>query len=128
MKYLSILLSQFLILVTLTVLAKAGDNENYKYIAPSELSFGLSDFSYTIAISLKGPIPVEPISGEITTFSCGGHKIELDSNKVENGFIVTKDYGKIKIRVGPSDYGHFSIWLTPTQKKALKALVSKEKK
>lgn len=62
--------------------------------------------------------------GSIESFSCWGHPIDLTSDQFEDGFICTKEYGKIKIRCNP-DFT-FRMEITPSQKAALMELKGKE--
>ena len=58
--------------------------------------------------------------GPVKSFSFWGQKLELTTNMIVNGFVSTKDFGKILIMAIPT----FSmrIELTPSQQKKLKQL------
>ena len=112
-------------LCTVQYVAYAG--ELYEQVDPSELSFTIKDFYYDAIVDSPGV--AKPIGREVGEFFCEGHKLELKSKQFEDGFIVTVDYGKIKIQFSSSLSGSsFALWLTHEQKKALKALKSKLKK
>ena len=55
--------------------------------------------------------------GPIHSLSFWGQKLELSSDMIKDGFIHTKDYGKIKIM--PNSDFTMRMELTPTQKKKL---------
>jgi hypothetical protein len=61
--------------------------------------------------------------GPVTSFSFWGHESELTNNMITNGFLSTKDYGKIMIKANPDFSMH--IELTPSQQKKLKQLKKK---
>lgn len=94
--------------------------EEYERVEPSDLSFAINDFHYDALVDSSGY--ATPIGGKVGEFLCEGQKLELNSEEFENGFIVTKDYGKIKIRFDSSLTGSpsFLLWLTPKHKVALK--------
>lgn len=58
--------------------------------------------------------------GPVDSFSFWGQKIELTTNMIVNGFVSTRDYGKILIKANPGFSMH--IELTPSQQKKLKLL------
>lgn len=58
--------------------------------------------------------------GPVDSFSFWGQNIELTSNMITNGFLSTKDYGKIMIKTNPDFSMH--IELMPSQQKKLKQL------
>ena len=89
----------------------------YEPIDPSELAFELRGYYMRGIVGSDGTVP----SGGFDEFLCEGQTLELESNEFQDGFILTKDYGKIKIRFSNSIHGDgFSIWLTAKQKAALK--------
>jgi len=97
------------------------NNDGYQLVDPSELMFSIRDFYYEGVSTDEG---TKPTGGEVGKLICEGHEIELQSPEFEGGFIVTKNYGKIKIRFGSSVSGatSFAIWLTPEQKSKFKEL------
>lgn len=58
--------------------------------------------------------------GPVDSFSFWGQKIELTSNMITDGFLSTKDYGKIMVKANPN--GSMHIELTPSQQKNIKQL------
>ena len=83
-----------------------------------------------VAMVLKGTVlwgrdekPSFDGPGSIKSFSCWGHEIELVSDQFEDGFICTKQYGKIKIKPNP-DFT-FRMEMKPSQKAALMKLKDK---
>jgi hypothetical protein len=100
--------------------------EEYEEVNPSELSFVLRDYNYEGVVAAGGG--VEPIGGHIGQFLCEGQPLELASDKFEDGFIITKHYGKVKVIFSASLMGEsFSVYLTSKQKEALIALKKKNK-
>ncbi len=94
--------------------------EEYVEVDPSELAFSMEDFYYEGMVTSEG---MEPTGGEVGKFLCEGQALELASNEFIDGFIVTKEYGKVKILFTTHISGSsFSVWLTPTQKKAMLSL------
>lgn len=90
-------------------------------VKPSELSFEFRNYNYEGSIVAGGG--VKPIGGNIGQFLCEGVSLALKSSKFENGFVITQDYGKIKVIFGTSLYGEsFSIYLKEDQKEALISL------
>lgn len=61
------------------------------------------------------PVPMIN-AGTITGLRIGNHKIELVDGKVEDGFVKTKHYGKVRI-LGISNPVY--LWVTPEQKSKL---------
>ena len=99
-----------------TMAAPAGDN--YQMLGPRDVRCGITNFTYDGV--LEGSRMVKPISGKVGLFLCEKQKIALASPNFEDGFILTRDYGKIKVRFGMSLSGTlFTLWMTPEQKEAL---------
>jgi len=94
------------------------DSGAYEIVGPSELSFSIKDFYHKCVIDKDGG---KPVGGEIGELICNGQSIELANHRFEDGFISTRDYGRIKIRFSASlsEGSSFSIWLTAGQKEAL---------
>ena len=115
----SLLITSFILasmLGGLTMAAPAGDN--YQMLRPHDVRCGITNFTYDGV--LEGSRMVKPISGKVGLFLCENQKIELASPNFEDGFILTRDYGKIKVRFGMSLSGTlFTLWMTPEQKEAL---------
>ncbi len=115
----SLLVTSFILttmLGGLTMAAPAGDN--YQILGPRDVRCGITNFSYDGV--MDGPRMVKPMSGKVGLFLCENKKIELASPNFEDGFIITRDYGKVKVRFGMSLSGTlFTLWMTPGQKAAL---------
>ena len=126
-----------LMIVTIFFLLQPVFANAAKYVLsdPSELSFNLVTeknlYSFTATKYIDPDTKTENlyakiIETKVESFTCEGHNIALANNIINDGYIVTKDYGKMKI-------GYFGypptvrVWLTQTQLKALKALKSKRK-
>jgi len=90
--------------------------ENYQPINPSEYQLNL-ELKGNLRWDKEGNITESPT---IAAFMVNEQKIELLSDKIENNFISTKGYGKIKITGGPKG---LKLYLTPSQKIALKKLL-----
>ena len=58
--------------------------------------------------------------GPVDSFSFWGHDIALTSNMITEGFLSTKDYGKILIKANSN--GSMHIELTPSQQTKIKQL------
>ena len=98
----------------------AGQSEDYVEVDPSELAFSIRDFYCDGVVSSEG---TKPIGGEVGEVTCEGKALELVSKQFDDGFIVTKEYGKIKVCFSSSLSGEsFSVWLTPPQREALLSL------
>jgi len=94
--------------------------DEYQLVEPQVLKFSLKGHKYDSERTEEG---IKPTGGTVGTFFCEGQKLELASDKFEDGFIVTKDYGKIKVRFTQGMMGAFmSVFLTPGQKGVLAAL------
>lgn len=106
----------FCLAIALTVVFSifAYGAEEYTAIDPSELNFGLMGFSGGTEVGEGG---VRILGGKFDKFLCEGKEIAVVTNKVDGGFINTKDYGKIKVTSGT--FGGLTVYLTPSQKKKL---------
>jgi hypothetical protein len=100
--------------------------EAYEAVDPDELQFALKDFYHQSVIAKEeGKLVAVPTGGKIGSLTCNGRTVELAKDTFEEGFIVTKKFGRIKIRTSRSLLSAgFRVYLTPSQKKALKAFVS----
>lgn len=66
---------------------------------------------------------IKPNGGKVGVFTCEGQKIELANEAFEDGFIVTKNYGKIKIRFTTTMLGIvLNVFCTAEQKGQLAKL------
>ena len=111
---------------SVTPVGAGEQEEQYQEVDPKELSFTIKDYHHRCVLDEDGGKPIE---GEIGTLICDGKSVELLSNKFEDGYIITKEFGKIKIRFSASLMRTgFSIWLTPSQKNALKEFTLRKKK
>lgn len=94
--------------------------DDYKLIDQEEINCEIRDFYYNGVVASDG---VKPIGGEIGEFSCNGKVLQLTMKKFDDGFVVTKDYGKIMIRFDSSLYGTtFAVLMTDMQRDAIKDL------
>jgi hypothetical protein len=102
--------------------AEEQQEEAYEFVPPKELAFEVQDFYYNGAVAADG---VKPNGGEVGKLLCAGKAVELASPEFEDGYIVTKDFGKIKVRFSSSLTSEgFAVFLTPTQKGALRKFCS----
>ncbi|MCY3023193.1 MAG: hypothetical protein NTW87_29805 [Planctomycetota bacterium] len=96
----------------------AGAEGNYEMIEPQALKFrmqGQADYGND-----RDDDGIKPNAGKVGTFTCEGTKLELANEQFVDGFIVTKDYGKVKIRFTTTMIGTvLSVYLTPEQKARL---------
>jgi len=90
--------------------------EKYQPIDSSEYKFDLK-VKGNIRWDKDGNITDSPTIG---AFTCRGEKIELLSDKIEDNFILTKDYGKIKVKGG---FSGITLYLTQSQKIKFKKLL-----
>jgi len=56
--------------------------------------------------------------------TCNGQNIELKNNKINDSFVETIKYGKIKMGFWGQGSNDVIVWLKPEQKNAFKALGS----
>lgn len=95
--------------------------EDYKEVNPAELSedyelvsdlnFGLLGFSGTQDIGEGG---TRILNGTFEKLLCEEKEIAVTATKIEDGFITTKEYGRIKVSAGT--FGGLSVYLRPSQK------------
>jgi len=99
--------------------------EIYKELDPSEISCGVKGASFTKSNTADG-YRFEGVSVE--KLICEGQEIPLVNRRFDGDFLITRDYGKIKIMFGEDTLTpSFSIWVTPEQKKALLTALKQEK-
>jgi len=111
-----------LLTVALLLVACNLQAEGYEFVPPTELKFKIQDFYYNGAVADDG---VRPNGGEVGKFSCGGKRIELAKPDFEAGQIVTKKFGKIRVRFSSSlTSDGFAVFLSPSQKAALRKFCS----
>jgi hypothetical protein len=107
-----------------TVKNATADEDKYEEVNPAELSFEMRDYNKMGVVGKGG---LQPTGGHIGQFLCEGHPLLLSSDKFEDGFVVTKEYGKIKVAFGNPLHGEsFSVYLTAKQKRALSSLKRKK--
>ena len=125
-----------LIVVTILLQPLLAGAANYVLSNPSEISFDIVFekhlFNFTVTEYIDPDTKNESLymkvnNTKVESFTCEGHKIALAKNIIDDGYIVTKDYGKMKIGLFGSPPHTVRVWLTQTQLKALKALKSKRK-
>lgn len=98
------------------------DAGDYKPLDPEELQCALQGFSYEVEIG-EGGKPLPP-RGHIGRFFCAEKEIPLLKNEVDRGFIVTRDFGKIKMEASASvTRSEIYLFVTDRQLKALKEYV-----
>jgi hypothetical protein len=121
----------FVVMITVFLLTACGApiaipvEEKYEQVNPSELSIDFqADIPGAVRWDADGNI-TEFGGGKVTRFTVGGKPIELVSDDLllegKEVFIVTKDYGKIKVTFNSSFT--ISLWLKPSQKAKLMELV-----
>ena len=121
----STLLSLATIIVVCFLSLRVMAGEIYEELDPSELSCGVKGASFTKSNTADG-YRFEGVSVE--KLICEGQEIPLVSRKFDGDFLITRDYGKIKIMFGEDTLTpSFSIWVTPEQKKALLTALKQEK-
>ena len=125
MSRLSTLLSLAIIVVACFLSLRVMAGEIYEELDPSEISCGVKGASFTKSNTADG-YRFEGVSVE--KLICEGQEIPLLSRKFDGDFLITRDYGKIKIMFGEDTLTpSFSIWVKPEQKKALLTALRKEK-
>jgi hypothetical protein len=107
-----------------TPAAPAAAEGAYELVDTATLQFRIRGQSYDG--STRDDDGVKPSGGKVGDLSCEGQKIELTSDKFEDGFIATKQYGKIKVRFTPTMLGEvLNVFVTPAQKQMLLRLKGK---
>jgi hypothetical protein len=107
-----------------TPAAPAAADGNYELVDSVTLQFRIRGQQYEG--STRDDDGIKPNGGRVGDFSCEGQKIELTSDKFEDGFIATKQYGKIKVRFTPTMLGEvLNVFVTPAQKQMLLRLKGK---
>ena len=99
--------------------------EIYEKVNPKELRFQYIGKAKGIALLRDGNYKVT--GGIVTKFSLEGIDIPLQTpNLTEDAFIVTKDFGNVKVTF--DSLLRATIWLTPKQKRAFKQFAKKVRK
>jgi len=97
--------------------AEQAAEEEYELVQPDELALEIREFYYDGVVASDG---VKPTEGEIGQLLCGVKPIELSQSEFVDGHIVTKDFGRIRVRFSSSlTSGGFAVFLKPSQKSAL---------
>ena len=98
--------------------ARAGEDKRLK-LDPSEVSCILKAASYLRIITSAGyELTLDDVEGLV----CEGQSIDLESPPVKGAFLLTKDYGRIKLEFSGGFSTNFSLWVTPKQREALMSL------
>jgi hypothetical protein len=131
-KYFGIVFVLFSLFISQNVIA----DEKYELVDSSEFSFNFStkEGMYNGIVSqFENPdtketkMYIKITDTILTSLTCNGKKIELKNSKVEDGFVDTLKYGKIKIGLyGPPPHRAI-VWVTPNQKKAFRRLFPPQK-
>lgn len=120
-----------LVISSLTFPNKIQANDDYHLVDPSELSFSwkLKDDILESGIvqeyihpTFGSRLYMKPLNATVVSFLCNGKTIELANNQVEDGFISTIKFGKIKVGIINSPSPTLIVWLTEQQKKELLSL------
>jgi len=106
--------------------AQGEENDTeYHFVPPSELEFSIEDMHYNAMVGESGT--AVPVGGEIGKLLCNGKPIELASKEFDDGHIVTKDFGRVKILFSSSlTQSGMAIYLTNKQKKAISDYAPKQ--
>jgi hypothetical protein len=104
--------------------------EKYEPIDPKEFQCMLKDFYIESKVAIEDGRSVGvPKGGGIGQFLCNGQPIELAEKTFKEGFIVTKQFGKFKTRVSTSMMGGgMALYMTPSQKMALRQFLAESRK
>lgn len=99
--------------------------EKYEQVDPSELQMDFqADIPGEVRWDAEGNVTAFG-GGKVTRFTVGGKSIELASDDLlledKEVFIVTKDYGRIKVTFN-SNFT-ISLWLKPSQKEKFMELI-----
>jgi len=87
--------------------------EQYEKVTASDrLVFAVMDFSGAQEIGEGG---VRIPGGTFGQLLCNQKPVAVSHNRIDAGFITTRDYGKLKVAI--STFGELTVYLTPTQKK-----------
>jgi len=101
----------------------ATPKEKYEEVDPSELNIVFEGSLQSFEMDSAGNVIA--VEGTVTRITVGGKSIALSSNKIlledKEAFIVTRDYGKIKVTF--DSFGRVILWLKPSQKEKLKELL-----
>ncbi len=124
----SIFVLSFLLFSTSTNAA-----DNYEYVDSSDLSFEVKFkdnlYSGTVTefinpVTKKSGLYVKLKNTTITSLTCNGKNVEIKNNKVNDSFVDTVKFGKIKIGLWGQQSNDVIVWLTSVQKKAFQEFSS----
>jgi len=120
-----------LILATLIFPNSILAGEDYQLVDPSELSFSwklkndilesgiVEEYNHP---SFGSRLYTKPLQATIVAFTCEGQAIELTNNQVEDGFISTVKFGKVKVGIINSPSPTLIVWLTKQQNMKIHSL------
>lgn len=98
------------------------DSGEYTVLDLEELQCSLENYDYEAVIGEGGEAVLT--GGNIGRFLCADKEIPLRKNDFEEGFIVTRDFGRIKIAGSSSLLNSgFALYVTDRQREALKEFV-----
>lgn len=129
--YLRILLTLAISLIMFASNTNAADK--YEYVDSSELAFKIEFenklYNGTVTefinpVTKQSGLYVKLNDTIITSFTCNGQNIELKNNKINDSFVETMKYGKIKLGLWGQGSNSLIVWLKPEQKKAFQELIS----
>lgn len=106
-----------------------GVKETYEEVDPKEYAFVMKDCHYMSVVAKEdGQLVGIPTGGEVGSLFVNDREIELLKNEFDDGFLVTKQFGRIKVRTSRSVISPgFSIYLTSSQKNALREFLGDKK-
>jgi len=129
--YLRILLTLAISLIMFV--SNANGDDDYDYVDSFDLSFKVTFennlYNGTVTefinpVTKRSGLYVKINDTKITSLTCNGKNIELKNNKINDSFVETIKYGKIKIGLWGQGSNDVIVWLKPEQKKAFKELCS----
>lgn len=111
--------------------------EGYSLVSPAELRFtiiglsavfepdegGLAMRHEDIDLLHTGDACSAVPEGTLRGIRCNDVDLALESDRFVDGFVLTRDYGRIRVRVCPSLTPSFSVWLTDEQIGSLRSRV-----
>ena len=99
--------------------ASAKEEKRLK-LDPSDVSCKLEGASFLRTITSDGyKVQVDDVKGLL----CEGQSIDLERPSAKGDFLLTKDYGRIKLEFGGGTFSPtVSLWVTAKQREALMGL------
>jgi hypothetical protein len=123
-------------LIILLFVNTASANDDYELVNPSEMFFDLdfeNDRFNGVVTEFYNPLTkrtdlyVKLKNTTILSLTFNGQKLDVKNNIIEDGFVETSKYGKLKIGLhGPPPH-KVIVWMTPKQKAAFLKLKSTKK-